>query len=235
MSSTCGYSILVHSSSKAGKSTLIETAPAPRLILDAEGSSVFLKSKKIEWDPNEPPPKADGSWDTCIVFVRDYKTMDKTYQWLASGLHPFKSIGIDSISEVQQRAVDTIAGTTQLKQNEWGVLFRELSSLARKFRDLLIHETNPVQVVAYSAMSKVNPNGKTVPFLQGQVANTMPYYVSVVGYLKVVETEEGIRQRMLLITEHELYEAGNRFEDTLPNVIANPNLTNILNQICEGA
>src|SRR5688572_5136732 len=69
-------SVLVHGHSKVGKTTFAATAPYPRLLLDVEAASRFLPVVKTVWDPSQgPPPAADGTWDTCIVYVRDYNTV----------------------------------------------------------------------------------------------------------------------------------------------------------------
>ena len=66
-------SFLIHGPSKSGKSTLGATAPAPVLILDAEGSTKFLPIAKVEWDPiSQAPPIYDGTWTHCIVVVRAF-------------------------------------------------------------------------------------------------------------------------------------------------------------------
>jgi hypothetical protein len=97
--------MLVHGLSKVGKSTLAVTAPYPRLYLDVEAASRFLSDSRSYWDPvREAPPVADGTWDTCVVNVREYDDVLKVYQWLQLGKHQFASLIIDSISELQVRA-----------------------------------------------------------------------------------------------------------------------------------
>lgn len=226
-----GVSFLFYGPSKGGKSTLANTAPAPRLILDAEGGTRFLKGKKVEWDPKNPPPENDGTWETCIVYIRDFSSLSKTYNWLAAGKHPFKSVVLDSVSEAQQRCVDALVGTEQMKLQNWGELFRKMSSLIRNYRDLLIHPTNPVDAVVIIAMEK-EENGKHIPYLQGQVKTTMPYYIDIVGYLKASPDESGDMQRMLLVAPHDQFESGDR-TDSLPAVVVNPNVTEMLAVICE--
>src|SRR5688572_6289115 len=85
-------SLLVHGPSKAGKSTLSFTLPAPFLILDAEGSTKFVntagfrsekKIRKVYWDPKtSSPPRHDGTWEACVVNVGDWTTMKKAYDHL---------------------------------------------------------------------------------------------------------------------------------------------------------
>jgi len=230
---TQGVSILVHGPSKSGKSFLSDTSPAPRLILDAEGgaSTRFTSSPKKIWDPlTQAPPENDGTWDTCVVYVRSFQDVQRVYDWLNSGKHPFKSVTIDSLSETQQRCIDAIVGTEQMKTQDWGELLRKMSSLIRSYRDLIIHPTNPLQTVIFVAMTR-NADGVSRPYVQGQLANTLPYYVDVVGYLwSELNADTGETTRRLLCTQHSAFEAGDR-TGKLGNVIENPNVMTMLGMI----
>ncbi|CAB4197831.1 AAA domain containing protein [uncultured Caudovirales phage] len=230
--------MLVHGLSKVGKTWLGDTAPAPRLVFDAEGGNNFTASRKVLWNPAlSAPPEADGTWDTCIIQVTDFQTVSSGYQWLASGLHPFKSVIIDSISEVQQRCVDSIAGTEQMKMQNWGDLLRQMSDLVRKFRDLTMHPVNPMEAIVIIAMTKTS-DGRSAPYVQGQLATTLPYYIDVTGYFYTQQGETGL-ERKLLVAPHPEYEAGDRTgrlgdrdADGRPTgVVSNPNIESMLEQI----
>lgn len=228
----CGVSYLIHGPSKAGKTTLTATAPGPLLLLDAEGNSRFLKTRKIDWNPIEPPPKHNNDWDTCIVMIRDYNNLSYVYQWLVTGHHPFRSIGLDSISEIQQRCVDSIAGDSAMKLQQWGELSRKVSTLVRQYRDLLVHPTNPVDAVVFTAMTKQDQEGRWYPFVQGQLATSLPYYVDVIGYLKAQIGDDGAFSNFLLTKPHLQYEAGDR-TGIYPQVINNPRIDNMVTDFCK--
>lgn len=224
---------LIHGRSKCGKSTLADSQPAPRLHLDAEGGmgTRFLNSRRIIWDPvRAEPPKADGSWDTCVVHVRDYETVKQSYSWLDSGQHPFRSVTLDSISEVQQRAVDSMVGTDQMKTQQWGELLREVSALVRKFRDLANHPTRPIESVLMIAMT-TQTDGIWKPYVQGQLASRLPYYVDVCGYMFVDRDEQGVEHRKLLVSQHPEFEAGERVGGRLGQVVENPNIETMINTV----
>lgn len=225
-----GINAIVFGHQKQGKSWLVDTMPAPRLILDAEAGSRFTKSRKKVWDPlKEEPPVPDGTWDTVIVYVRDYKTVDRAFDWLNSGKHPFKSVGLDSISEIQQRAIDDISGGQQMDQQAWGRLLRTVSELIRKFRDLATHPTNPLDAIVFIAMAKQDGlNGIWKPFMQGQIATTMPYYVDLCTYLVVTQTEAGEKVRRLFIEPVPGFETGERVGGCLGAYIDNPNIANMV-------
>lgn len=232
MTTSCGISFLLHGPSKAGKSYLADTAPGPRLFLDAEGGTRFLKSKKTFWNPMEGgPPKHDDSWDTCIAYIRDFGTLSYAYQWLATGNHPFRSVVIDSISEAQQRCVDAIAGAEQMKIQDWGELYRKTAQLVRQYRDLLVHPTNPLEAVVLIAMTKQGQDGKFYPYVQGQLAVALPYFIDCIGYLKAQINEDNSFTNFLLTKPHALYEAGDR-TGIYPTIITDPNIEDMINEFC---
>lgn len=229
----CGVSVLVSGISKVGKSTLATTGPKPVLILDAEGSSRFLPGKKVIWEPNGPPPTYDGTWDICIAHIRKLTDITNIYSWLSSGRHSFKTIAIDSISECQQRAVDDIAGDNVFRIQDWGTLLRKTSLLIRSFRDLLVHPTNPVNIVMFIAMAKQDKqSGIWSPYLQGQSENLITFYCDIVGHLNVVQDDSGTSRRALLVSPHPQYNGVGDRTGSLPSVIYDPNLENMLEVIC---
>lgn len=235
MTENRALSILVHSRSKSGKSWLADTAPAPRLHLDAEGGAGtrFTPSKKTLWDPtSEHPPEPDGSWDTAVVHVRNYQTIEYAYNWLNSGQHQFKSAILDSISEIQQRAIDSLAGANPMKQADWGELLRQVSALIRGFRDFATHPTTPLEAIVMTAMTH-EVNGMWRPYVQGQLATRLPFYLDVVGYLFVQPSDNGSPavRRLLVSPEFDEYEAGERVNGALGTVIDEPNVERMLDTV----
>jgi len=214
------------------------TAPYPRLYLDVESASRFLPIVKTVWDPRAgEPPVADGTWDTCVVYVRDFETVLQVYQWLQVGRHPFKSFIIDSISELQVRALEKIAGRNTMQQGQWGEALRVMAGLLRDVRDLTMHPTNPLEAVVLTAMTR-NIDGMWKPHMQGQVAALMPYFFDVVGYLFTESridpdnpTAPPVEVRRLLTRKHDVYEAGERVQGRLPTVVENPNIETMIDTI----
>lgn len=224
-------SIIIHGDPKVGKTRLASTAPAPRLIFDAEAGTRFLPVRQVLWDPKQgPPPAHDETWDTCIVKVHDFHTMQIGYQWLASGQHPFVSVIIDSVSEVQQRSVDAIAGAEQMTTPNWGELLRTVALLCRQFRDLCEHPTKPLQAVVLVAMTRER-NGKWRPWVQGALEVAMPYYFDVCGFLQVVQDDAGQPRRVLICGPDPLHEAGERVQGRIGPYEWDPTITGLLDKI----
>lgn len=248
---TESISLLVHANSKVGKSTLGNTAPAPRLILDAEMGTRFLPGVKCYWDPmREPPPKIGQGrfypnkpdvyafeWETCVVILRDYATMMRAFDWLNQAEHPFKSVFVDSITEIQTRCKDQLTGSTgEMDRDKWGSLLVHMEKLIRGFRDLTEHPYYPLEAVVMSAMT-VQQDGKWRPYVQGQLGIKMPYFLDVIGYLYVGQehsddpTQPGATIRQMLVEPHPQFEAGNRLQGKLPPVVDNPTIPGMIAQV----
>ncbi len=223
--------LMIHGESKTGKSTLAVSAPEPRLMHDVEGGHKFLPIKVKYWDPmTSEPPEYDGSWDTCVVVTTSYDQMLRSFAWLQSGKHPFKSVIVDSISELQVKAIESIAGREQLQLQTWGELLRAITGLMRDLRDLTMHPSNPLQAVVLTAMTR-EQNGVRRPYLQGQSAVTAPYLYDITGYLAIEEwpdpdpTKPPGKYRRLHIQQGAKFIAGERVGGRLGTVVEQDNLS----------
>lgn len=223
--------IMVYGESKVGKSTFAVTAPYPRLMLDVEGGHRFLPINVKYWDPlREEPPVADGTWDTCVVMVRDYDTVLKAYQWLQIGKHQFKSLIIDSISELQVKCMDNIAGKNQMQMQQWGELLRHMGALLRDLRDLTMHPTAPLEAVVLTAMARPGQDGRLRPYLQGQLAIQAPYFYDVLGAINVETianpdpTQAPYKARRMYVERTDQFEAGERVQGRLGKIVEQQDL-----------
>lgn len=236
-------SLLVHSDSKVGKTTLGATCPPPILHLDAEGGTKFLPLapsltamygrpiRLRDWDPGrEPPPRYDGSWDVCVVHVHEWQTVTQVYGWLLQAVHDFQSLVVDSISEIQRRCKAALNGTEAMKIQDWGRLLVEMDTIIRGLRDLTNHPVRPLRVAMFIAETRQSQAGKWKPYMQGQIEVALPYWMDVVGYLFTEALVDANGQataekvRRLLITQHPSFEAGNRLQGTLGDVVDEPNV-----------
>lgn len=239
--------ICVHGEPGVGKSWLGATAPAYRLVLDAEGGSRFAPGAKVYWDPaaEEPPQPGQGrpsptatevqdvDWRSCVVQLRDFNTMEKAYQWLLSGRHPFRSVVVDSLTELQKRVIDQTSGVSQPTQAEWGAILRVMEDQVRKLRDLLAHPTRPLECVVLIALSHLRDH-KFRPFVKGQLELTLPGLVDVVGYLSVEIGADGQPSRRLLIAPIGEFDAKDRthvLTATYGVVVQEPDLSAFLDVI----
>lgn len=197
---------LVHGDSGVGKSWLGASAPGPRCIIDAEQRGSYTPGTKVRWNPREAPPTGLDADTSVLVTIRDFADLKLTYDWLASGKHEFNSVVIDSLTEVQQRLIDSIAGSAQMQTQDWGVALRELESYVRKFRDLREHPSKPLWAIIVLAGSH-EKNGKQRPMVQGQLSNKAAYHFDLVGYLDNDLDANGQIVRRMLIRPIGLYQA----------------------------
>lgn len=223
------FSAMIYGPSKVGKSSLMLTAPGKLLFGDVEGQVRFLGGRRKDWDMVGPPPEDDGTWDWVRVRINTYDGMRRMFEWLNTGEHPFDSVCIDSISELQQKYIDQEApGGRQMETQNWGTVLRGMAALVRSFRDLLEHPVKPLLFVGITAM-ETDKAGKARPFVQGQLANMAPYFLDIVGhYVTQTDLTTGISSRVLQISPKPFYEAGSRLPSAQTDIV-NPSLMDIFN------
>lgn len=218
-------SMLIHAFSKTGKSTLTGTAPQPVLVLDAEGSWRFIPVRKVYWDPvQSAPPVYDGTWDACIVTVREWRTIELVYQWMLQPGMPFVSAVLDSITEIQRRCRANMKGEEAMKIQDWGILLAVMDKTIRGFRDLTLIPTSNVRCVVFVAETRQSNDGRWVPYMQGQISTSLPYWVDICGYLYADNEIDANGQpteevRRLFIGKHPSYESGERVQGALGQVL----------------
>lgn len=227
-------SFLVHGAARAGKTTFAVTGPYPRLVLDVERGSRFIKNVKTYWDPlSEAPPVADGTWDTCVVRVDNFDVVLKAYEWLKSGQHQFRTVVLDSVSELQDKCKEQIVGRNKMQTQDWGTMLQRMGFFCRDLRDLAEAPGQPIEAVVVIAMTRLI-DGVYKPYLQGQLATQIPYWYDVTSYLYTDQVADGNGElqevRKLLVGKHPAYETGSRVPD-LPVVVDEPDIENILNEI----
>lgn len=219
-------SILIHAGSKIGKSSLTATAPKPILVLDAEGSWRFIPLRRVNWDPlTGPPPTWDGSWDACVVNVSEWDTVQQVYRWITQYQTSFVSIVIDSITEIQRRCKQNLVGSEAMKIADWGVILSRMDSVIRGFRDLGLRSELAIRCVMFVSETRQSAtNGKWVPYMQGQIQVSLPYWVDVCGYMYPDWEVDGNGQptqevRRVWIGPHPQWESGERVQGRLGNVL----------------
>lgn len=232
-------SILIHGPAKAGKSTLTSTVPLPAIILDAEGSWNFIdeagfksgrRLRKRSWSPlEEELPEYDGTWDVLHVKVTSWQIMTSCFQTLTQQEHSFRSVILDSITEVQRRCKKNIrSGTRQMQTQQWGELLDHMDDIIRGMRDLTLLE-NTICCVVFVAETYVDKKGRDAPYMQGQIGNTMPYWVDICGYFEVetqlsADGESNQKIRILTIGPDAGKVTGERVAGRLPDIIEEPNI-----------
>ncbi len=189
---------LVHGDAGVGKSWLGASTPGPRLILDAEGGSHFarrledgalVRPPSVDWDPMLDEPPTDLSDNTSVfVRVRAMSDVEQAYKWLASGQHEFRSVVLDSLTDIQLTCRYMIRDG-QAKQRDitdmqsWGKLLDTMIELCRQFRNLTDHPTHPLDCVLVIAGSEIS-DGQWAPQLQGGIKGRISGFFDVIMFLQ---------------------------------------------------
>jgi hypothetical protein len=178
--------ILAHGPAGAGKSWLFYTAPGPRLHLDAEGRAEHCPGHKVWWNPADPLPDVEEAGittdTTVVVDVRAMRDLTNAKLWIDSGNHYFKAVGLDSITDGQDRLVEDVRGTGQADLQDWGVIYDRMNDYILAMKDWRRHATNPIDVI-YVGAGTENKDNVLQPYVRGQLGKKLPYRFDIVGYL----------------------------------------------------
>ena len=231
-------STVIHGAWGTGKSWLADTAPGPRLVLDAEGGYFDTLSPKVQWDPSTPPPGGLDKDTTVLVDITDWDTVRKVMTHLLNGNHPFESVIVDSFTEMQKILKDRIGkGPDALfDQQAWGKLLAHMELFVRQLRDLTRPSaTKPVNVVVVCGTD--SEAVKKTFLLQGGLRKSIAGFVDLVGYLFPGKTEDGQDLRVLQVSPTDLVEAKCRLHKVKvahPNgYIVEPSLLDIIKEVNE--
>jgi|GEM_PF-3312286 hypothetical protein len=203
----------------AGKTFLACTAPDPLVLLtDTNAAEPTIMMFRRLTGINIPiwPVSTGGD-------------LDAAQKYLASGKHPFKSVVIDSLTDVNQRIMREIVeeGVRRkpgrqadvLEMGDWNVVLQRMYKTLRDFRDL------PMHVIVTALATDINM--RLMPFIQPKgAAMFLPSYFNLVGFLGV-KAMDGVATREWTIGLNDAY-ATKGPEGVFPMSIKNPNLTDII-------
>ena len=176
---------LLYGGPSANITPIAATAPGPVLLLDADGTSRLIRNRrKVVWNPLlSAIPEVDEDV-IVVVYCRDWATYKAAEDYLVAGAHPFRSVVLNSLSELQYRCRKQIAGgDPRMTEQKWGVLLDNMSDSMRILRDTTTFHGNAVQVVIITAGAEQDDKGKLIPLVQGSLGKYLPYMMDVVGYV----------------------------------------------------
>lgn len=233
--------ILVYAPSGHGKTHLLGTAQEddrtyPMAFIDWEAGSETLDGLDIDVFPIRTWQDANE-----ILEYLEYGDVVK----LKSGngktrkidFGEYRSVGIDSISEWNRWAQLELLKKEGAQRRDPDLLeFKDYNrtsvQIRRSLRRLRDLEERHIFMSAH-AQSREEPRlGRvTLPELTGQLAEDIAGLVSVVGYLALSEDEDGDTERLLLLNNYPKYrvKARTSWNQTAPEEIVNPDITEILN------
>ena len=215
--------MMIYGSSGSGKTMLAGSADAvPELrkvlFLDVEGGTYTLRNSDYS--------------NVDVLRITEWKEIEDVYNILYLGQHDYKTIIIDSLTELQKVSMeailaDTSAGvslSSEIPQlREWNINIEQVRKVVRKFRDL------PVNTIFTALVNQEkNPlKGYTTnkPLLSGKVKDEVAAFLDIVAFYNVKEVD-GRSVRVLQTTATETTVAKDR-SSKLPAVMEDPTMTKI--------
>jgi hypothetical protein len=105
-----------------------------------------------------------------------------------------------------------------------------MGALLRDLRDLTMHPTQPLEAVVLTAMARPGTDGRSRPYLQGQLAIQAPYFYDILGAI-TVETHANpdplqppYKARRMYVERTDEYEAGERVQGRLGKIVEQQDL-----------
>jgi hypothetical protein len=181
--------------------------------------------------------------DICVVDVQRWETVDQVINWVIRPDHPFQSIVMDSVTEVQNRCKKALVGIEGLQYQDWGKLLAHMSDRVKRFRDIVKDRDNPARVMVFTSEGKAQQDGTYTPQMEGSLRNGIGYWMNTTACLRIAQvanqdgiiTDDSPTVRRLLVKPHPLYITGSHFEDRFEsNTIDNPNITTMMGKIFHG-
>lgn len=188
-----GVKVLVYGMAGAGKTSLIKTLPEP-VVLSAEGGLLSI---------------ADS--DVPFIEIGSMADLQEAYQWAASSdeAAAFKSIALDSISEIGEVVLNYEKKQTKDPRQAYGAMQEQMTDIIRAFRDL------PGRHVYFTAKCEKAQDeaGRMLyaPSMPGnKTAQALPYFFDEVLALRAEPDGEGKIVRALMTATDGLWQAKDR-------------------------
>lgn len=188
-----GVKLLVYGQAGAGKTSLIKTLPSP-IVLSAEGGLLSIQDA-----------------DLPFIEINDIETLREAYKWLTESneAKSFKSVALDSISEIAEVVLNAEKKTTKDPRQAYGAMQEQMADIIRAFRDL------PGRHVYMSAKLEKTQDemGRVLyaPSMPGnKTGQALPYFFDEVLALRVEKDGDGNTQRALMCDSDGLWLAKDR-------------------------
>jgi hypothetical protein len=207
--------MLVYGESATGKTTLSASAdavPEMRGVLFVDVEKGTLSIRKTEYRPD------------CIQVTR-WEQLEEIYAHLLSGQHKYRTVIVDSLSEVNDLSVDNILSNISIDGDrdpdlmqfqDWNKNQSRILVMLRKWRDL------PMNVI-FTSLMKEDKDPKSGIVKKGldlppKLGRKVPAIFDNVFYYYSME-HEGENKRLLLSQKTPNTIAKNRGSDQLPDIL----------------
>lgn len=188
-----GVKLLVYGQAGAGKTTLIKTLPDP-VIISAESGLLSLSGVDIPY-----------------ITVASLDDLREVMTWIMSSseAQQFRSIALDSISEIADVVLAEEKTASKDGRAAYGTMGDKMRKIIRAFRDL------PDKNVYFSAKidRAQDEQGMMLygPYMPGKtMMQDMPFFFDEVLALRIAKDKDGISQRVLMCQSDGMWTAKDR-------------------------
>lgn len=220
------FNMLIYGDSGVGKTTLAGSASvvpelSPVLFIDVEGGTMSL---------------AHSYPDVEAIRITSLAELQKLYNELHKGEHGYRTIVIDSLTEIQKMSMNAIMRKARSDNPDidpdmpqvqhWGKNLSQTRTTVRAWRDL------PVNVIFTALVDSEKDNrGKTVmrPSLTGKAKGEIPGFVDIVLYYYIRVDKERTK-RLLLAAQTDTVIVKDR-SGKLPQLLEEPTMADIYSAI----
>ncbi len=207
-----GVKALVHSPSGVGKTVLMATMPTP-ILISAESGLLSLRKANLERLVAAgvfQPGTVD--LDVKVIKVTTVEDLTAAHTWCKTHAYSngFRSVGLDSISEIMEVVLSNAKAQVKDPRQAYGELIEKGQMLVRAFRDLpglnvcVAAKQEPMR----DELSGVTRYGPSVP--GSKLGPSLPYFFDEVFALRVGKGVDGTEYRYLQTQPDLQYEAKDR-------------------------
>lgn len=203
---------LFYSDPNAGKTRFLGTAgqderTAPFYLIDFEGGTKTLDGMPGFHKLDSPGDSFPSGATVVSARIHDWDGFNEAFERVRVNDDNFKGVGLDSTSEVHNFAIENIledeadrrGDPDSVQQQDYGKALIQLRRLVREFRDLPLHFfcTAHAKEITHPQRGMI-----TVPNLYGKGAFEIPGLLETVGYIAVLQNDDGEEYRSLLLRNY---------------------------------
>jgi len=187
--------LMIYSRAGIGKTVWASKAPKP-LLVNYESGTMSLNEENLGPEVLE---RVD------VLFPDNFKDLNSIATYLRDYDHGYKTVILDSITEIQNASLDTILRDPNRKSsldkdnptlNDYGKCTNQMRKLLRFFRDLPMH----VIFTALESKDKDELSGaiSVGPAMTPKLRENIEGYVDIIGYMFVSKDQDNNPTRKIL-------------------------------------
>ena len=205
------WRILLHGQPKIGKTTLLETMPGPRLIIDVERGADWLRGPTCVLALGQGKP---DNWDdpemTSIFRPSEPSEVSDVIDWVSRGDTPYRSVALDSITQWQENVrMWTFGPAHEVAGSDWDKFYYACAPALEKMRAL--PDMSDVSMVAVTSLTREEAGGKPFLDIVGRLRRLPAQHFDTILYLREGKMHpDGTLPREMLFQPHGGVPAGDR-------------------------